>query len=71
MPRNSWIGTPPSLARRPNSRPNTVGAGTEMPFGPPVSDIQLLSTSRMNSPANAAISAPSGSIDQKPSPRYW
>lgn len=50
MPRNSWIGTPPSLARRPNSRPNTVGAGTEMPFGPPVSDIQLFSTSRMISP---------------------
>lgn len=30
--------------------PNTVGAGTETPFGPPVSDIQLFSTSRMISP---------------------
>ncbi|MCY1452524.1 hypothetical protein D9M71_694490 [compost metagenome] len=50
MPRNSWTGIPPSFARRPNSRPKKVGAGTDMPFGPPVKLSQLFSTRRMISP---------------------
>ncbi|MNO08005.1 hypothetical protein D3C76_1837750 [compost metagenome] len=50
MPKNSWNGTPPSLARRPNSRPKKVGDGAGMPFGPPVKDSQLLRIRRMISP---------------------
>ncbi|MDT4890952.1 hypothetical protein FQZ97_1279820 [compost metagenome] len=50
MPKNSWKGTPPSLARRPNSRPRKVGAGTDMPLGPPVKLSQLLRIRRMISP---------------------
>ncbi|MDT4878048.1 hypothetical protein FQZ97_1136170 [compost metagenome] len=50
MPKNSWNGTPPSFALRPNSRPMKVGAGTDMPFGPPVKESQLLRIRRMISP---------------------
>ncbi|MNV76276.1 hypothetical protein D3C71_1696150 [compost metagenome] len=52
MPKNWWKVVPPSvLGLRVSSRPNTVGLGMpEMPSGPPVKRVRLISSSRMISP---------------------